>query len=80
MAIPPQIYSKTASKSAGLYTHFFPAFFFILPDVIPPMFLSTKIEKCQQATFLSLPKTTELVVGTSHSSSAPHANYCYISL
>jgi hypothetical protein len=40
------------------------------------MLLSKKIEKCQQATFLSLPKTTELVVGTSDSSSAPHANYC----
>jgi hypothetical protein len=76
LATTPQIFSKAACTSAAMYTHFFPALFFILPDVILLMLLSKKMEKCQQVKFLSLPKTTALVAGTSHISSAPHANCC----
>jgi len=36
---------------------------------------------CHQATFLALPITIEMTaVGTPHSSLAPHAKYCLISL
>jgi hypothetical protein len=44
------------------------------------MLMNEEVEKCHQATFVALPITLEMTVGTLHSALTTHADFSEISL